>query len=89
MTATTDHKACTGFDCQCCNWCGHMDCNCKKGLWSWSPERCDCTCYFEEFETPQNTYPVVLRDYVQEMVCSIYGLPPAMVQFGVGLEAKG
>ena len=32
-------------------------------------------------------HPKALRDYVQEMVCSIYGLPPAVLQFGVGLEA--
>ena len=36
---------------------------------------------------PDMMHPKALRDYVQEMVCSIYGLPPAVLQFGVGLEA--
>ena len=36
---------------------------------------------------PDLMHPKALRDYVQEMVCSIYRLPAAVVQFGVGLEA--
>ena len=36
---------------------------------------------------PDMMHPKALRDYVQEMVCSIYGLPPAVLQFGVGLDA--
>lgn len=36
---------------------------------------------------PAMMHPKALRDYVQEMVCSVYGLPPAVLQFGVGLEA--
>ena len=36
---------------------------------------------------PDMMHPKALRDYVQEMVCSIYRLPAAVVQFGVGLEA--
>ena len=36
---------------------------------------------------PEMMHPKALRDYVQEMVCSIYGLPPAVIQFGVGLDA--
>ena len=36
---------------------------------------------------PDMLHPKAVRDYVQEMVCSIYRLPAAVVQFGVGLEA--
>ena len=36
---------------------------------------------------PAMMHPKGLRDYVQEMVCSVYRLPPAVLQFGVGLEA--
>ena len=36
---------------------------------------------------PDLMHPKALRDYVQEMVAAIYHLPPAVVQFGVGLEA--
>ena len=40
-----------------------------------------------ELVDPDMMHPKALRDYVQEMVCSIYRLPAAVVQFGVGLEA--
>ena len=36
---------------------------------------------------PALMHPKALRDYVQEMVCSVYRLPAAVLQFGVGLEA--
>ena len=36
---------------------------------------------------PDMLHPKALRDYVQEMVCSIYDIPAAVLQFGVGLEA--
>ena len=36
---------------------------------------------------PDMMHPKALRDYVQEMVCAVYRLPPAVLQFGVGLEA--
>ena len=36
---------------------------------------------------PDMMHPKVIFDYVQEMVCSIYRLPAAVLQFNVGLEA--
>ena len=36
---------------------------------------------------PALLHPKAIRDFVQEMVCSIYRLPAAVLQFGVGLEA--
>ena len=36
---------------------------------------------------PDMMHPKAIFDYVQEMVCSIYAIPAAVVQFGVGLEA--
>ena len=36
---------------------------------------------------PDLMHPKALRDYVQEMVAATYFLPPAVIQFGVGLEA--
>ena len=36
---------------------------------------------------PAMLHPKAIRDFVQEMVCSIFRLPAAVLQFGVGLEA--
>ena len=36
---------------------------------------------------PNLMHPKALRDYVEEMCAAIYHLPPAVVGFGVGLEA--
>ena len=36
---------------------------------------------------PAMMHPKAIRDFVQEMVCSIFRLPAAVLQFGVGLEA--
>ena len=36
---------------------------------------------------PAMMHPKAIFDYVQEMVCAIYRLPAAVLQFGVGLEA--
>ena len=40
-----------------------------------------------ELVDPDMMHPKAIFDYVQEMVCSIYRLPAAVVQFSVGLEA--
>ena len=40
-----------------------------------------------ELVDPDMMHPKTIFDYVQEMVCSIYRLPAAVLQFGVGLEA--
>ena len=40
-----------------------------------------------ELADPDMMHPKGIRDYVQEMVCAVYRLPPAVLQYGVGLEA--
>ena len=41
-----------------------------------------------ELVDPEMMHPKAIFDYGQEMVCSIYRLPAAVLQFGVGLEAS-
>ena len=35
---------------------------------------------------PDMVHPKVIHDFVQEMVCAIYKIPAAVVQYGIGLE---
>ena len=51
MVKATDHKA--------CNWCGHLECGCKKETSIWNSHRCDC---FMPVKQDISRYPAFVAD---------------------------